>query len=313
METHRGTESTRRRVRVVYLVSCDCEENAKYTAAIEHAIRDLQTWYAQQLNGPTFHLNDPVVEVIKSDRPATWFCGNANGMHRDDWGYNNALDEAKRLVGARHNDPTFAWVIYSDGPGNKGRGGCGVACLPEDDLLGLIGKHPTQKDKLRWIAGLGHELGHAFGLSHPEDTQKHADAIMWAGFYGKYPHTAYLTDDDKQILMRSPFFFHRNGTPVFRKGKVIARYAYNGGTFEQHAGSTPVCWTETKTNDDVSFTFEEFRRDSASIFLYDTSRRFAVRLPVIGGCAAMSLDKGKTWHPFCQIAEPTFTDRAGLV
>ena len=30
-----------------------------------------------------------------------------------------------------------------------------MTVLPEDDLLGLIGKHPTQKSIKRWIAGLG--------------------------------------------------------------------------------------------------------------------------------------------------------------
>jgi len=158
-----GEESALRRVRVIYLVSRDREENVEYTAALEHAIQDLQNWYGQQLGGPTYRLSDPVVEVVKSNRPADWFYGNPNGNHQDNLGYNNTFAEAKRLRGAKHNDPKFVWVIYSDGPGNKGRGGSGVTCLPEDDLLGLVGKHPTQKNKLRWIAGLGHELGHASG------------------------------------------------------------------------------------------------------------------------------------------------------
>ena len=43
-----GEESASRRVRVVYLVSQDREENVEYTAAIEHAIKNLQNWYGQQ-------------------------------------------------------------------------------------------------------------------------------------------------------------------------------------------------------------------------------------------------------------------------
>jgi hypothetical protein len=146
------------------------------------------------------------VEVAHSTQLADWFYSHPNGRNRDDWGYDNALAETSRLLGARHNDPHFIWVIYSDGPGNKGRGTSGVACLPEDDLLGLIGKHPTQKNPVRWVGGLGHELGHAFGLPHPTDTVRDADALMWAGFYSKYPDHSYLTESDKKILLRSPFF-----------------------------------------------------------------------------------------------------------
>ena len=154
-------------VRIVYLVSADRTVREDFRKGIETAAKDLQGWYAKQLNGPTFRLNDPVVEVAKSDQDAKWFYGHSNGGNQDDWGFNNGLAEARRLVGARQGDPGFVWVIYSDGPGNKGRAGGGVAVLPEDDLLGLVGQHPEQKDMKRWIAGLGHELGHAFGLAHP--------------------------------------------------------------------------------------------------------------------------------------------------
>tara|TARA_R100000750_G_C2335507_1_gene91919 strand:+ start:288 stop:1241 length:954 start_codon:yes stop_codon:yes gene_type:complete len=300
---------TIRRVRVIYLVSQDREENIEYTAAIEHAIRDLQKWYGRQLNGPTFRLNDPVVEVVKSDKDAEWFYGHPNGSLKDNWGFTNTLDEAKRLLDAKLNDPKFVWVIYSDGPGNKGRGGSGVTCLPENDLLGLVGNHPTQKSKLRWIAGLGHELGHAFGLPHPEDTIMHANAIMWAGMYGQYPDNTYLTDEDKMKLMRSPFFYQKDDTSVFQKGKIVARYNYGGGAFEQHAGKVPNYWTETKIKDATTFTFQESRRDAKYIYLYDNSRRFFIRIPISGGLSYFSTDDEKTWVALYEVAEPSYVNR----
>jgi hypothetical protein len=209
-----ATKPETRKVRVVYLVPSDKKEDPRYTAAIGHAIKDLQVWYGKHLGGPTFHLSEPVVEVVQSEKDAKWFAENPNGGRRDDWQFNNTLEEAQKLRGSRFDDPKFIWVIYVDSPGNTGRGGNGVTCLPEDDLLGLVGEHPTQKSKDRWIAGLGHELGHAFGLPHPDDTTKDADALMWAGFYTKYRTTAYLTPEDKEKLLKSPFFYHPDGKPV---------------------------------------------------------------------------------------------------
>lgn len=208
-------------VRIVYLVSADRLVRQNFKDAIETAAKDLQAWYAKQLGGATFRLNEPVVEVVKSGKDAKWFYSHPSGNHKDNWGFNNGLAEASRLAGARHSDPEYVWVIYSDGPGNKGRGGGGVTVLPEDDLLGLVGEHPTQKSVTRWIAGLGHELGHAFGLPHPKDTKKDRDALMWAGFYGKYPDKTYLTEEDKRILMRSRFLFHPNSDPVVKRSQSV--------------------------------------------------------------------------------------------
>src|SRR5437763_1449555 len=52
-------------VRVIYLVSQDRQMQTNYSQALDHAIRELQAWYRQQLNGRTFKLHSPVVEVAR--------------------------------------------------------------------------------------------------------------------------------------------------------------------------------------------------------------------------------------------------------
>jgi hypothetical protein len=81
-------------VRMVYLVSKDRDVRADYQKAVEGAIRELQGWYARQLNGPTFKLHNPVVEVAHSAQPANWFYSHTNGTDPDMWGFNNTLAEA---------------------------------------------------------------------------------------------------------------------------------------------------------------------------------------------------------------------------
>lgn len=68
--------------------------------------------------------------------------------------------------------------------------------------------------RCRWVGGLGHELGHGFGLPHPPgcdapDPKVPCDtsALLWLG-YASYPD-AHLTVDDQAALAQSPFFAER--------------------------------------------------------------------------------------------------------
>ncbi len=171
-----------------------------------------------------------------------------------------------------------------------------MTVLPEDDLLGLVGQHPEQKDVKRWIAGLGHELGHAFGLEHPRDTEKYGDTIMWMGIYGKYPDKTYLTPEDKGILMKRPFFFRPNGEPVVKPVQIAEKFVYEGGDFTRYSREGKSEWVESKADGSAGFRFAETSRDKDWIRLFDSSRDMALRLPVGGGMCSWSEDDGKTWN-----------------
>lgn len=272
-------------VRIIYLVSSDRMVNDEYLAGMNRAALSVQNFYKKELNGLTFQLNNPIVEILKSDKKASYFYSNPCGNYPENWGYLNAFNEVSRLLGAKYNDDNYTWVIYSDGPGDKGRGGSGVCVMPEDDLKGLIGKHPTQPDINRWIGGLAHELGHAFGLSHPPAPEEHPKAIMWTGIYGSYPDEAYLTQDDKIILLRSSFFHHNK--------KLVIKYPE--GSFEgiDEINSE---WTEFKINSSAKYSFILKELNSDYIIIKSIDRDLFIKLPRKNGLSYRSLDHGENWQ-----------------
>jgi hypothetical protein len=280
-------------VRFVYLVSKDRKHNPAYEKAIAMAAKDIQGWYKKQLKGYTFKLNDPIVEVAYSEKKADYFYSNPNGEDKTTWGYNNTYEEAQK------GDKDYIWVIYSDGPGDRGRGGNSVCIMPEDDLLGLTGKHVQQPDIKRWIGGLGHEAGHAFGLPHPDDTKKDNDALMWAGLYnGKYPDICYLTPQDKENLSNSAFFFDDKGINIAANNKVVATYKYDTGKFVRffNAKRNKFSWKEINNNGENDFL--ETQKDKDLYYLKATNRDLEIKIPLKNGQSFLSTDKRKTWTPF---------------
>ena len=212
-------------VRVLYAVPKDRVFRSDYRQAIQHAIVDIQSWYRQKLEGLTFSLYDATPEQCQLSAAADFY-------GRYSW--QKVVDGVQHCAPVEGKTSAFTWVVYVDvelecapdgsagdweqGYDQLGRGGPGLVILPRDDLDGLIGEKivyygkcgggPWDGPVRRWIGGLGHEIGHTFGLPHPPGCDEGLptcdfEALMHNG-YQAYPDT-YLRPDEKAILRSSPF------------------------------------------------------------------------------------------------------------
>ncbi len=212
-------------VQVIYAIPSDRQYNAHYETAVNDAILHVRDWYADQLDGRTFAIEDPTPLICEVENPASYY----ERQH----GWDRTIADVQHCAPVEHFSDEYAWTIYIDagydcgGESELGRGGAGIVIVHSSDLKGLVS--PTRhlpcpdyypRGEFGWIGGLAHELGHAFGLLHPPgcddahalellhspDAADHCDtdALMWWGFWDDYPET-YLTDEDVAILESSPF------------------------------------------------------------------------------------------------------------
>jgi cysteine-rich repeat protein len=101
------------RVRIVYLVPADRDENPLYTAALAAAIRHVQLWYRDALGGRTFALADPPVEVARTPHPADWFGSRLPGER---YAFvNDVLRDGGAAIGSQGND-VVKYVVDARAP-----------------------------------------------------------------------------------------------------------------------------------------------------------------------------------------------------
>ena len=210
-------------VRTVYAIPNNRDFVQAYSDSVGAALHHLQVWYRDQMDGLTFAMADTIPEVCRLSVDDAFLTVHSGGVVER---WNAALD-AVSGCGPKHDDEAFIWIVYFDvdepcwtqeRPQTLGRGGSGLTMLGRWDLLGLTDRgnslpcgHGGQPHG-RWVGGLGHELGHAFGLPHPPGCEEgrptcDTEALMWLG-YSKWPDT-YLRYDERAILRESPFFEER--------------------------------------------------------------------------------------------------------
>ena len=191
---------------VVYLITPrDNKFNSDYYKALKNATTNIQSWYKTQMgNNKTFVLNPLIVDTLTGLHDSTWYNSNNGSISGTDprfYAFYNTLNDLQQLLGSAFNTTNYAYFVYVAAPGG-GAGIPGFCAMGDQDLKGLLGTNPENPNPNRWIGGGGHELGHAFGLPHPDNMND--QAIMWTG-YLIYPDCI-LQQSDRDILNASPFF-----------------------------------------------------------------------------------------------------------
>ena len=180
---------------------------ASYAAQVERAFRELQDWFAAQLDGRTFRLL-PVSWMVSTLSIEEW---RAKGSF---YASINTFREARAagIIGSLCNERRFYYgflVPYLYGGGAWGRDqfrdannepecdftlpGMAWACgwVPRDDLT----------DPKETQGSLAHEAGHCFGLAHSVGPSVMSGA-MW-----DYPACGFLPEEKAALLSAWPEWF----------------------------------------------------------------------------------------------------------
>ena len=204
-------------VRVLYLRPTDRPFRADYYRAIQNAVYDLRAWFPDQLSGITYSLATARPEICEMPHAAGYYPGGAR---------TKLFNDAQLCAPTGEGLGRLLWVLYADiedacnDPERLGVAGFGMVFLGSGDMKGLIGAPVIDSCNIqyvfpvgRYIGGLGHELGHGFGLPHPPECEQglptcEFGALMWSG-YSLYPNT-FLRAAEKVTLSQAPMLRNIN-------------------------------------------------------------------------------------------------------
>jgi len=198
-------------LQVVYLVPSDRSPREEFPEGARRAITSVQRWYFDRLGDRrTFPLAEPLVETVQTRHPESWYSASAGKWDDREALWTAAVHEAFRLTGGSYNDPNHIWLYFLDAdlPRIPAQGTSGVALLLRDEISSLVGLEPS----CRTVGTIAHELGHAFGLTHPPmcdshekpDSAPECESTSYLGGY-YFPNSGFLPPERDQLL-RNPAF-----------------------------------------------------------------------------------------------------------
>ena len=208
-------------VRTVYLVPSDQDPRPGFADSLNVAMHRVQLWYQGALGtGRTFTVA-PTVPTVRLPHPAEWYNTHPAGADSTYWFYFNVAADAFAAVrGARWDDPTNAWMFVLDVPSSRNGAAAagGIFVLDGSNMENLAGLR-TSVSQCQATGVVAHELGHIFGLPHPEPGK---NSIMYEWWL--YP-SAGLIASEKATLSGSAFFRAAAGSkplPCSDLGRTVA-------------------------------------------------------------------------------------------
>jgi hypothetical protein len=226
---HAAGGTSGKMLRVVYVVPSDRQVNPRYLANLESSVRHLQLWLRDQIPASTsFRIHEPIVEVVKTEHPASYYATNANGDNPDLYYWNNATADALAGAGGSFGDPDNIWMLYVDADpacGQATLASSHVALLPANDLRGLAGdaREPicpgesVSYGRCRWVGGMATMLSYALGVPRPAGctdadpaTECNPKLITQLG-YLSYPDAVF--SDTQVDYLRASGFVDGSGLP----------------------------------------------------------------------------------------------------
>jgi hypothetical protein len=185
---------------------------------VRAGLEEVRRWYGGQLRR-TFVLNE--VRVVRAERPPAAYGIRPDGAEAGP----GLFDEVKAELGRRGypTDPaagltTIAFVPgaggFAAGAAFTGSASGGFALLGDhaiDGLTGAIGEESWPRwwtGRRRQLGAIAHELGHTWGLHHPEHG-RHGDGYdgLVMGAWWDFPRVGFTAAERAELLERGgPFF-----------------------------------------------------------------------------------------------------------